>query len=144
MRFAAPAIFLTCAVSVFVLAAPRDSYLVVADGKSVANGAPIDVKAVKAKLTAPFFWFTLDGKPYVTRDPAALGEVKHILQPLFTLDDESTAQTSGGGSTTNDMAAKANRYAARLPQINRTIEQQLHNVAVRLVREGKATPAEWI
>jgi hypothetical protein len=103
-------------------AAGRDSFLLVADGKSVANGAPTNVKAIKAQQSPPFFWFTLEGKQYITRDPAALRQIKQIHRPLFSLDN-----------------GNENDYAAKLPELNRSIEGQLHDLTIRLVREGAAT-----
>src|SRR4051812_11328344 len=66
------------------LASEDNSYLFVTNGKAITNGAPMNVKAVKAKYSGSYFWFSLDGKRYLTRDAATLEQIKKIYASLFS------------------------------------------------------------
>ena len=163
-----------------------DSYLYVDHGRSITNGTAVNVKALKRRHAGSFFWFLIDGKAYIARDPRVLSEMKAIYQPLFdtgadfTIGEqgsmlgrqarvEEELKTIGFEPRTGEGAAvaarrrelkqeqvslrarqnelarranvgaeKANEYAANLDALNRSIEQKLHALGVRLVQEGIA------
>jgi hypothetical protein len=62
-----------------------DSYLYVHDRKSITNGQPVNVKALEAKYSrdGSYFWFSIDGKSYLVREPKVLDGMRPIYDPLF-------------------------------------------------------------
>ena len=81
------------AISASAAAAPRlfaDSFLFASGGQSITNGAPVNVKALKAKYTGSFFWFAIDGQSYIVRDPKVLSRMKTIYEPLFSSGSDFT------------------------------------------------------
>ena len=94
-----------------VLAA--DSYVFVQNGRTITNGAPVNVKALRASQHGSYFWFTLDGKTYIARDAKALARIEPVYEPLFTPGND-------------------------IDEVNRKIERKLHEIAVQLVRHGVA------
>jgi|ERR1051325_194023 hypothetical protein len=95
------------------LAAPRESYVYVHHGQSITNGAPVSVKAIKARYGTSFFWFTHGGKTHVVRDAAALRQVRAVYAPLFD-DDGRTPEEK-----------------------NRQIESQLRVLAEKFVKSAQ-------
>lgn len=77
--------------STLTAAAPRDSFLFVANGHTITNGAPVNVKASKAKHPGSFFWFSIDGKNYITRDASVLNRIEEIYEPLFSPSGDFSA-----------------------------------------------------
>ena len=61
-----------------------DSYLFVTDGRAITNGEPVNVKALKARYSGSYFWFSIGGKAYLVRDPNVLKRMKPIYDPLFS------------------------------------------------------------
>jgi hypothetical protein len=74
------------------VAAPAfaDSFLFVSHGQAITNGEPVNVKALKARHTGSYFWFSIDGKSYIVRDPKVLSRMKTIYEPLFTTGGDFT------------------------------------------------------
>jgi hypothetical protein len=62
-----------------------DSFLIVTNGRAITNGMPVNVKALKSKYASAgsFFWFSVDGKPYIVRDPNVLQRVNDLYKPVF-------------------------------------------------------------
>ena len=85
--------------AIFLLAAAAptfaDSFLLVSGGQSITNGEAVNVKALKAKHTGSYFWFSIDGKSYIVRDQRVLSRMKTIYEPLFS---------SGGDFTIGEQA----------------------------------------
>ena len=77
-----------------ILASPSsllaDSYLYVIDGRAITNGEPVDNKELKAKYSGSYFWFSIDGKAYIARDPKVLESMKAIYLPIFDLGIDFT------------------------------------------------------
>lgn len=67
-----------------------DSYVFVQNGRTITNGAPINVKALRAKYNGSFLWFSLDRKSYITRDPKVLARIGPLYNPLFSTDLDFT------------------------------------------------------
>ena len=67
-----------------------DSFLFVSRGQSITNGEPVNVKALKARYAGSFFWFSIDGKSYIARDPKVLNRMKVIYGPLFSSGSDFT------------------------------------------------------
>ena len=110
------------ALLLLAAAAPAfaDSFLFVSHGQSITNGEPVNIKALKARHIGSYFWFSIDGKSYIVRDPKVLSRMKVIYQPLFS---------TGAG---------ANDYAARVDAVNRDIEHQLHDLGTQLIAQRTA------
>ncbi|HJQ40891.1 MAG TPA: hypothetical protein VKB93_27450 [Thermoanaerobaculia bacterium] len=73
-------------LAVLLLASPLtadDSFLYVIEGRAIANGAPVNNKALKAKYSGSYFWFSIDGKAYLVRDANVLSRIKAIYAPVF-------------------------------------------------------------
>ena len=81
--------FVFALLALSILASPRalaaDSFLYVTDGRAITNGEPVNVKALKAKYSGSYFWFSIDGKAYLVRDPDVLSAMKPIYAPLFDM-----------------------------------------------------------
>ena len=90
-----------------------DSYLFVQNGRSITNGAPVNVKALKARHHGSYFWFSLDGKTYITRDAETLARIDKVYKPLF--------------DPAND-----------IDRVNRDIERKLHEIVLQLIRRKLA------
>ena len=77
-----------------ILASPcsiaADSYLFVENGRAITNGAPVNVKALKAKYIGSYFWFSISGKSYIVRDSNVLSGMKPIYAPLFDMGIDFT------------------------------------------------------
>ena len=108
------ALLAVIAASLLSAAAPaRESFVLVADGKSFTNGAPVDVKTVRARYKAPFFWFSRGTRAYLTRDAQTIARVKKIYEPLFD-------------------------PARDIDTVNREIDRKLHGLATDLLQRGAA------
>lgn len=80
--------FLLGLLAVTFLASPltaADSFVYVIDGRCITNGAPVNNKAIKAKYSGSYFWFSIDGKAYLVRDPDVLSAMKPIYAPVFDM-----------------------------------------------------------
>jgi len=91
-----------------------------------------------------FFWFSIDGKSYITRDPNVLRRVKDVYRPVFETGADFTVGEQLGlfAKRANASAARLNDYNARMPEINRRIEVQLRAIGVRLVEQRIAVEAK--
>ena len=78
-------LFVLCAAAILVASSPAaaDSYVYVLDGKCITNGQAINVKALKAKYSGSYFWFSIGGKSFIVRDRDVLTRMKPIYEPLF-------------------------------------------------------------
>jgi hypothetical protein len=85
---------LLLAFAVSTLAGTRESFVFVNGRYSVTNGAPVSVKAVKARYEAPFFWFTSGAKTYLVTDDASLRRVEEIYRMLFDLAGAQVATSA--------------------------------------------------
>jgi hypothetical protein len=80
--------FLLGLLAVVFLTSPlaaADSFLYVIDGRAITNGAPVNNKALKAKYSGSYFWFSIDGKAYLVRDANVLSGMKAIYAPVFEI-----------------------------------------------------------
>ena len=79
--------FVFALLALSILASPRalaaDSFLYVIDGRAITNGEPVNVKALKAKYSGSYFWFSIDGKSYIVRDAKVLSQIRAIYAPVF-------------------------------------------------------------
>jgi hypothetical protein len=89
------------------LSASADSFLYVSNGQSITNGAPVNVKALKARYNGSFFWFSIAGKSYITRDTSVLRRINDVYTPLFS---------SGGDFTIGEQAALFSKQMALLQE----------------------------
>src|SRR6185503_7333962 len=105
------------------LSVSADSFLYVSNGQAITNGTPVNVKALKARYAGAgsFFWFSIDGKSYIARDPNVLRRVKDVYRPVFETGADFTVGEQLGlfAKRANASAARLNDYNARLPEINR-------------------------
>ena len=102
------------------LSASADSFVYMSNGQCITEGAPVNVKALRSTYRGSFFWFSIAGKSYITRDAKVLRRLKDVYAPLFT--------------------EPVKDYSSRIDDINRHIELQLHDIGVQLVREKIAVP----
>lgn len=72
------------------LSASADSFLFVSGGQSITNGSPVNVKALKAKHSGSFFWFSIGGRAYIARDAGVLSRIKDVYSPLFATESDFT------------------------------------------------------
>lgn len=80
--------FMLGLLAVTFLASPltaADSFVYVMDGRAITNGEPVNNKALKAKYSGSYFWFSIDGKAYLVRDPDVLSAMKPIYAPVFDM-----------------------------------------------------------
>lgn len=184
--------FVLAFLALTVLASPRslsaDSYLFVTDGRAITNGEPVNVKALKARYSGSYFWFSVGGKAYIVRDAQVLSRMKPIYAPVFDMgwdfpigeqltifaqqmtvmkeqlrigvepkpgedprvaarrvelkfEQNRLAQRQNVlAERANKAARAANDYAARIDDINREIERQLHALALQCIELGIAVP----
>lgn len=78
-------VVLAAAILLSPSAFARDAFLYVNNGQAITNGRPVNNKALKAKYSdsRSYFWFEIDGKAYIVRDPNVVSSMKPIYAPVF-------------------------------------------------------------
>ena len=91
-----------------------DAFVFVSNGQTITNGRPVSVKALRARYSGSYFWFSTGEKSYLVRDAKVLKRIKAIYAPVFSADPAS------------------------IDEVNRDIERQLHDLSRQLIAQRVA------